>query len=202
MELWVTMGIQQNLFPQSISLNSDFSSATWSMTALSAGTDDIVAQSGVTIAAPDASFTPAAGTYANQTVTYNLISSTTSDAYLPNRHTSIFCFWINHQHANSKSVVLFLRINLDNLQFEQLQRCYNSLVRVNRLGNRSSYNCSSRVSPVQRPIASTLPQRFQECQVQSKRLLIWLLISAQPATVRYAQPLILLYARAVIQDIA
>ena len=57
--------------PQSISLNSDFSTATWSMTALSTGTDDIVAQSGVTISAPDAYFTPVAGTYANQTVTYN-----------------------------------------------------------------------------------------------------------------------------------
>ena len=41
------------------------------MTALSVGTDDIVAQSGVTIAAPDASFSPAAGTYVNMTVTYN-----------------------------------------------------------------------------------------------------------------------------------
>ena len=49
------------------------------MTALSSGTNDIVSQNGVTIAAPDASFTPAAGTYTNQTVTYNLISSTTSD---------------------------------------------------------------------------------------------------------------------------
>ena len=33
---------------QSINLSSGFSSATWSMTALSAGTDDIVAQSDVT----------------------------------------------------------------------------------------------------------------------------------------------------------
>ena len=33
--------------PQSISLNSDFSSAAYSMTAFSAGTDDIVAQSDV-----------------------------------------------------------------------------------------------------------------------------------------------------------
>ena len=40
------------------------------MTALSAGTDDIVAQSGVTIAALGA-VTTTAGTYANQTVTYN-----------------------------------------------------------------------------------------------------------------------------------
>ena len=56
--------------PQSISLNSDFLPASWSMTALPSGTDDIVAQSGVTIAAPDATFTPAAGIYANQTVAY------------------------------------------------------------------------------------------------------------------------------------
>ena len=61
---------------------SDFSSAGWSITALSAGTDDIVAQSGITIAVPDASFTPAAGTYVNQTVTYNSVTSTTSDVYL------------------------------------------------------------------------------------------------------------------------
>ena len=75
-------GYTTKFVPQSINLNSDFSSAAWSMAALSAGTDDIVAQSGVTIAAPDASFTPAAGTYSNQTVTYHLISSTTSDAYI------------------------------------------------------------------------------------------------------------------------
>ena len=42
------------------------------MPALSAGIDDIVAQSVVTIASPDASFSPAAGTYTNQTVIYNL----------------------------------------------------------------------------------------------------------------------------------
>ena len=52
------------------------------MTALSAGTDDIIAQSGIAIAAPDASFKPAAGAYINKTVTYNLVSSTTSDTYL------------------------------------------------------------------------------------------------------------------------
>ena len=57
--------------PQSISLNSDFSLATWSMTALSAGTDDIVAQSGVAISTPDISFTPVTWIYANQSVTYN-----------------------------------------------------------------------------------------------------------------------------------
>ena len=57
--------------PQSTSLNSDFSSASFSMTAISAGTDDILAQNGVTIAAPDASFTPAAATYVNQVVSYN-----------------------------------------------------------------------------------------------------------------------------------
>ena len=51
------------------------------MTALSAGTDDIIAQSGITISAPDASFTPASGIYTNQTVSYNLVSSTTSNVY-------------------------------------------------------------------------------------------------------------------------
>ena len=55
---------------QSISSNSDFSAAAWSMAALSAGTDDIVSQSGVTIATPNAAFTPAAGAYVNQTATY------------------------------------------------------------------------------------------------------------------------------------
>ena len=59
--------------PQSISSSSDFSSATWLMTALSPGTDDIVDQSGVTIAAPDASFThPAVGIYISQTATYKV----------------------------------------------------------------------------------------------------------------------------------
>ena len=53
------------------------------MTALSPGTDDIVDQSGVTIAAPDASFThPAVGIYISQTATYSLISSNTLNAYL------------------------------------------------------------------------------------------------------------------------
>ena len=51
------------------------------MTVLSSGTDDIIPQSGVTIAAADVSFTPAAGTYSNQTVTYNFVSSSTSDIY-------------------------------------------------------------------------------------------------------------------------
>ena len=52
------------------------------MTALSAGTDDIVAQSGVAISTPDISFTPVTWIYANQSVTYKLIFSATSDAYL------------------------------------------------------------------------------------------------------------------------
>ena len=74
-------GYTTKFVPQSISLNSDFSPATWSMTTLSAGTDDIVAQNGVIIAASGA-VAITAGTYVNQTVTYNLVSSTTSDAYL------------------------------------------------------------------------------------------------------------------------
>ena len=52
------------------------------MAALSAGTDDIVSQSGVTIATPNAAFTPPAGTYVNQAATYILVSSSSSDAYL------------------------------------------------------------------------------------------------------------------------
>ena len=75
-------GYTTKFVTQSIIFNSDFSSATWSMTALSVDTDKIEAQSGITIAAPDASFTPTAGVYTNQTVTYNLVSSANSDAYL------------------------------------------------------------------------------------------------------------------------
>ena len=66
---------------QAISSNSDFSSASWSMTTLSAGTNDITALSGVTIASADTPFTPNAGTYSNLTVTYSLVSSTKSDVY-------------------------------------------------------------------------------------------------------------------------
>ena len=44
------------------------------MTVLSSGIDDIIPQSGVTVAAADASFTPAAGTYTSQTPTYNLLN--------------------------------------------------------------------------------------------------------------------------------
>ena len=51
------------------------------MNALSAGTNNIVSQSGVTIAAPDVPFTPAAGTNTNQTFPYSLVSSTTFDVY-------------------------------------------------------------------------------------------------------------------------
>ena len=42
------------------------------MASLSAGTDDIIIQNGVTITAPDAPFAPATGAYTNQTVTYNV----------------------------------------------------------------------------------------------------------------------------------
>ena len=51
------------------------------MTALSAGTDDIIAQSGIAIAAPDASFKPAAGAYINKTVTYNKLQCKWSIAW-------------------------------------------------------------------------------------------------------------------------
>ena len=82
-------GYTTKFVPQSISSNSDFSSALWSMTALSAGTDDIVSQSGVTIDASAAgAYTD--GTNVNQTVTYNLISSVTSDAYIQIATQSLF----------------------------------------------------------------------------------------------------------------
>ena len=42
------------------------------MSVLSPGTDDIIAQSGVAIAAADASFIPAVGIYISQTVTYKV----------------------------------------------------------------------------------------------------------------------------------
>ena len=75
-------GYTTKFVPQSISLNSYFSSAPWSMTALSSGTDDIISQSGITIAAADASFTPVSTvTYTNQSVTYYSISNTISDVY-------------------------------------------------------------------------------------------------------------------------
>ena len=61
------------------------------MVALSAGTDDIVAQSGITIAAPDASFIPAAGIYTNQTVTYNKLQ-----LQVEYRLKSIFRYLIKH----------------------------------------------------------------------------------------------------------
>ena len=44
----MSAGYTIKFVPQSISLSSGFSSATWSMKALSADTDDIVAQSDVT----------------------------------------------------------------------------------------------------------------------------------------------------------
>ena len=44
----MSAGFITKFVPQLISLGSGFSSATWSMTAFSAGTDDIVAQSDVT----------------------------------------------------------------------------------------------------------------------------------------------------------
>ena len=65
-----------------MSLNSDFSSATWTMVALSQVTDSIVAISGITIAAPDVSFNPAVFNYAKQSVTYNQVSSLSLDVKL------------------------------------------------------------------------------------------------------------------------
>ena len=56
----------------SIDYNSDFSTASWSMNTLSAGTNDIISETGVTIGAA-ISVTISYGTYTNQSVTYKII---------------------------------------------------------------------------------------------------------------------------------
>ena len=70
------------------------------MAALSAGTDNIVSQSGVTIATPDATFTPAAGAYVNQTATYSLFSFSSSDAYLKTETESFSVFELTNSLLN------------------------------------------------------------------------------------------------------
>ena len=57
---------------QSIDSHSDFLAGTYSMNTLLAGTDDIVSESGVTIGTINIYLSIVAGTYSNQTVTYNL----------------------------------------------------------------------------------------------------------------------------------
>ena len=57
---------------QSIDSHSDFLAGTYSMNTLLAGTDDIVSESGVTIGNINIYLSIVAGTYSNQTVTYNL----------------------------------------------------------------------------------------------------------------------------------
>ena len=51
------------------------------MTVLATGTDEFISEFGVTIPAVEASFTPGGMSYSNQTVTYEFLSSTTSDVY-------------------------------------------------------------------------------------------------------------------------
>ena len=91
------------------------------MAALSVGTDDIITQSGVTIAAPDASFTPAAGTYANQTVTYNKLQLQVEDAIfncLFNKAIEIAStFKQNATYVSFKLLIFnnFLKLNLVHL---------------------------------------------------------------------------------------
>ena len=75
-------GYTTKFISQSISFNSDFSSANWLMDILSTGTDNIIPQSGVNIADSIAFNIISSLIYTNQTVTYNLISSSSSDTYL------------------------------------------------------------------------------------------------------------------------
>ena len=55
------------------SITSDFTLGVWSMTTLSAGTEDINSKVGITIATADSSFIPTSGAYASQSVTYKVI---------------------------------------------------------------------------------------------------------------------------------
>ena len=56
----------------SIDYNTDFSADLWSMNTLSAGTNDIVSETGVTIGAAT-SIAISSASYANQSVTYKII---------------------------------------------------------------------------------------------------------------------------------
>ena len=66
--------------PQSIVLNSDFSTGAYTLTALSAGSYDIVPLSGITIGSAGSSAVTSA-TYTNITLTYVEGTSVTSDIY-------------------------------------------------------------------------------------------------------------------------
>ena len=96
-------GYTSKLFPGSINSNPDYSSTAFTMTALSAGTDDINAQVGVTIATPDASFTPVAGGYANQSVTYTQGSTSTSDYFI---QTEVESFSVSELTTSTKTPIL------------------------------------------------------------------------------------------------
>ena len=65
---------------QSIEVHQDISTGTWTMNALSTGTDDIISESGQTIGTPS-SRTVNAASYTNQTVVYVPGTSYISDVY-------------------------------------------------------------------------------------------------------------------------
>ena len=78
---WITTtgnGYQIKFIPESIGTYSNYTTGSYSLTALSDGTENITPQSGVVLSAADASFTPTAGSYVNQSVIYTL-GTTTSD---------------------------------------------------------------------------------------------------------------------------
>ena len=194
-------GYTTKFIVQSISKNSDFSTASWSMTTLSAGTDDIVAQNGVTISTPDASFTPVIGTYTNQTVIYSLISYSTSDTYLQIATQTLS---VSESTTSTQTPNLSCSFSGSTSIIYSLSG-YNGGIIPSFVSIDSAtgvLTIAARVSPVLRPIASTLTRRFQGYQDQSKRLLIWQLKSAQPATAIYAQSLILHFVLSAIQNLA
>ena len=74
-------GYTTKFIPQSIGLNSDFSTASWSITALAAGIDDITSEVGVILSAANKPFNPATGAYTNLSAVYVQGATTTSNVY-------------------------------------------------------------------------------------------------------------------------
>ena len=117
------------------------------MTVLSSGTDNIVAQSGVTIATPDVSFTPVATvTYANQSVTYNQISSSSSDAII---QTTTQYFTVSESTSSTQSPNLTCSLSGSTLITYSLSS-YNSTV----IPSFVSINSTTGILTIEAPIVS------------------------------------------------
>ena len=74
-------GYTTKFIPQSIGLNSDFSAASWSITALAAGIDDITSEVEVILSAANVLFVPTVGIYTNKLAAYVQKVTTTSNVY-------------------------------------------------------------------------------------------------------------------------